>query len=462
MMIACQKDDPSSIKDDGTLIPSNPTLKSGNPVATVSFGNLATVTFTGIEYTIEGNTTFNYTVVSKNKPALGHWEINILPAEPGKGVEKVIVTNCSEQFTQGKDGSLKKFDAILATKDWVKFDKSYSDNEARNVSFTLSGKWYPGKALGIAKGGNTYLLSEIIGPIQCQLPTVETIGFSELASTSVKVTGKVINDGGANILALGICWGLEELPTIDNNKSSEALTNEEFTSTIVGLNAGSVYYARAYATNAAGTAYGEQISFKPNDPNTGIFLDSRDNQEYPWIRIGDQIWMAKNLAYFTSISPVKQGSENEPICYVYQFDPQSGGNPLDAPNYRNYGILYNYAAAQSLCPEGWHLPADLEWQSLINYLGSKPGSKLKETGVEHWLAPNEDATNESGFKALPGGFRENSGRFVYLMNNAYFWTSTLFYGSNYFNRFLPSGAAGVWRDNGCNSLFGLSVRCIKD
>jgi uncharacterized protein (TIGR02145 family) len=83
-----------------------------------------------------------------------------------------------------------------------------------------------------------------------------------------------------------------------------------------------------------------------------------------------------------------------------------------------YGALYNWNAVNSgkLCPPGWHVPTQAEWETLRNFLGSvaTAGAKLKETGTSHWQSPNTGATDEYGFKALPGGERYQEGEFNYL------------------------------------------------
>jgi hypothetical protein len=73
-----------------------------------------------------------------------------------------------------------------------------------------------------------------------------------------------------------------------------------------------------------------------------------------------------------------------------------------------YGRLYNYSAvidSRNIAPIGWHVPTDAEWTTLSTFLGGEniTGGKMKETGTLHWLTPNTDATNETGFSALPGG-----------------------------------------------------------
>lgn len=170
LAVSCQKEQQTLINDSTLTATSNPQLKSGTINLPVNFGNIATIAFLGMELTAEGNSTFTYNVVSGQKPALSHWGLNILPALPGAGVDQVVILECTELYVQGKDGSLKKFDATLSLKEWVKFDRGYADNESRLVSFTLEGKWDQGPVSALVKGGNTYVSFDLTGPVQTKLP----------------------------------------------------------------------------------------------------------------------------------------------------------------------------------------------------------------------------------------------------------------------------------------------------
>jgi uncharacterized protein (TIGR02145 family) len=84
--------------------------------------------------------------------------------------------------------------------------------------------------------------------------------------------------------------------------------------------------------------------------------------------------------------------------------------------------LYNWYAAtdtRNIAPSGWHLPTDAEWTELTEYLGgeSVAAGKIKETGITHWAPPNTGATNETGFTALPGGYRGSNGTFSNITSN---------------------------------------------
>jgi uncharacterized protein (TIGR02145 family) len=126
--------------------------------------------------------------------------------------------------------------------------------------------------------------------------------------------------------------------------------------------------------------------------------------------------------------------------------------------------LYNwYAVADSrnLCPVGWHVPSNAEWTTLEDFLGgaSVAGGKLKSTSAL-WSAPNTEATNESGFSGLPGGYRNTYGSYYYVGDMCNWWSSTEFTTSASF-QYLGYGNSGSYRLN-YPKLFGFSVRCIKD
>lgn len=116
---------------------------------------------------------------------------------------------------------------------------------------------------------------------------------------------------------------------------------------------------------------------------TDSIVDKRDGKTYKTVRIGNQIWMAENLA-FKADSGCKEA------------DPKNNSA-------RVYGYIYHWRTARLACPEGWHLPYDDEWELLIAYLGGRDvaGAKLKSKNL--WCPPTTENTNESGFSALPDG-----------------------------------------------------------
>ena len=187
----------------------------------------------------------------------------------------------------------------------------------------------------------------------------------------------------------------------------------------------------------------QDFSFSPQNTKefskeTGFFTDTRDGKKYNWVKIGNQIWMAENLNYVT---------HNGSWCY----DKRQN-------NCNFYGRLYNWDTAQNVCPTGWHLPSNSEWQHLVEHLGGykTAGGKLKEAGRFNWNFPNTGASNESGFSGLPGGFLHGDGHFSSKGLFGAWWSSTEAYSmSLYFN----NSEAG---NNTYHKHGGFSVRCVKD
>jgi uncharacterized protein (TIGR02145 family) len=182
-----------------------------------------------------------------------------------------------------------------------------------------------------------------------------------------------------------------------------------------------------------------------------LFLnDSRDGKQYKIVEIGNQLWMAENLAF-------DYGSG----CWAYD-------NNLS--NVSKYGYLYNWETAKNVCPSGWHLPSDEEWKELEKYLGmsssdadntgwrGKVGKELKSTGG--WYNSG-NGTNSSGFNALPGGYRYGGGSFLSVGRNALFWSSSADGSEGAWNRYLRYNDGEVHR-RGWNRTDGYSVRCLQD
>jgi uncharacterized protein (TIGR02145 family) len=188
------------------------------------------------------------------------------------------------------------------------------------------------------------------------------------------------------------------------------------------------------------------------------------------VMIGGQEWQSKNLDVDRfrngeSIPHVRTdeewktaGERGEPAwCYFYN----------DAGNDKIYGKLYNWYAvndSRGLAPEGWHIPTDDEWTTLNDYLGGEDvaGGKMKSTGTAYWNSPNTNATNESGFSVLPGGFRFSEGSFGNIRYNAFFWSATEIDFSNTWFRYLSTTNGNLYRNNYYNKSFGASVRCLRD
>lgn len=199
------------------------------------------------------------------------------------------------------------------------------------------------------------------------------------------------------------------------------------------------------------------------------FSDSRDGQVYQTVKIGSQTWMAENLKYLPEVYPPIQpyGSSTENRYYVYDY---TGGNVAAAKatqNYKDYGVLYNWPAALNACPAGWKLPSYEDWEVLQEYLGGQlvAGGKMKETGYAHWLSPNTNGSNESGFTALPGGFRHQTvgnvdAGFLTINETGYWWSSTQYDTETAWRRDISYNMYDLALHN-YQKEHGYSVRCMK-
>ncbi len=170
---------------------------------------------------------------------------------------------------------------------------------------------------------------------------------------------------------------------------------------------------------------------EPYCHETGTMTDI-DGNTYRTIKIGDQWWMAENL----EVIHYRNGEAIPNVTDAVIWSSLTTGAYCeynnDINNVDTCGRLYNWFAVndgRNIAPEGWHVPTDAEWQTVIDYLGgiAVAGGKMKEKGTTHWNIPNSGATNESGFRALPGGLRTatwQNGYFAELGENAHFWSSS--------------------------------------
>jgi uncharacterized protein (TIGR02145 family) len=349
----------------------------------------------------------------------------------------------------------------------------------------LKGEWqgYNGSEWTNMTGGST----------QAALSALVTTSVSSIAQTTAVSGGNVMSDGGASVTARGVVWSTSSNPTVAlSTKSTDGTGTGSFTSNLSGLTPNTTYYVRAYATNSAGTSYGNEVSFKTNAAPPPSNVTDIDGNIYPTVTIGTQVWMAENLRTTKyrdgSAIPVvasaitwalnRDNSTPSPMMCWYN-------NDQSAYTANKMGALYNWYAINSatngnknVCPSGWHVPSDAEWNVLIDNLdplynptaitqSTTAGSKMKSTGTIQqgnglWEPPNTDATNSSGFSGLPGGLRNAAnGSFFDIGGLGHWWTSTekstleVWYRSLFCNsgevRRMPTGKAP-----------GLSVRCLKD
>jgi uncharacterized protein (TIGR02145 family) len=238
------------------------------------------------------------------------------------------------------------------------------------------------------------------------------------------------------------------------------------TITVLGLTVGTPYTFTVTATNAEGTSLASTAS---NAVTPKVF------DILPSVIIGNQIWTDKNL----DVSTYRDGTAIPKVDDATWSTLTTGAYCYynnDSTTYAAiYGKLYNWYAIntttngnKNVCPTGWHVPTDGEWDILRDHLDPAAngntniaGGKMKEAGLAHWITPNTGATNESGFSGLPGGFRFSSGTFNLIGSNGYWWSSAEYNSTNAWYRNLNNSNGNVSR----NSYYkgsGFSVRCLRD
>jgi len=319
-------------------------------------------------------------------------------------------------------------------------------------------------------------------------PFLTTFNITDITFTTAISGGIISSDGGSPITEKGVCWSTNENPTVKDDRTMDGAGTGNFTSDIVCLSFATTYYVRAYATNSAGTAYGNQQSFTTPGNNPIIFnpdleygsVTDIEGNCYKTIEISGHTWMAENLrtSRYTDGSPIPKVNEKEVWSNLGQ-----GWPPFDIADaycwYNNdsaayehiYGKLYNFGVVKTgkLCPTGWHVPESTEMRVFNNEQNCETftdlGWELMEAGDNHWTSAAQCRNNITGFTALPGGLRSEFGDFRGIGNVAMFWSSTPEGGFYlvYANK-IPHEIYYFQISDVCSQKkgAGLSVRCIKD
>ncbi len=319
--------------------------------------------------------------------------------------------------------------------------------------------------------------------------TTDHIEF--VSEGSYRFSATLVSMGEDEITQHGFCWSESKQPDIygPTVKLGPPASTGKFSCKVSGLAPVTTYVVRAFAEINSTPVYADVISFTTDSSSSNIVMDI-DGNIYSTIQIGEQVWMAENL----KVTRYPDGSlipHVEDHQEWFHLNRESEGycwyeNVLT--NGYVYGALYTWPTAvdgleisdlipsdiQGVCPDGWHLPSDGEWKQLEMFLGMSQADadredwrgagvadKLKQAGTLTWEGPNSEATNETGFSALPGGYRHGSGEFLGLGTTARFWsTSKNGYSYGWFRRLDYDNSSvnrsyeGVYR--------GHSVRCVKD
>ena len=404
----------------------------------------------------------------------------------------------------GTDANKMEYTGVVMLNDYLPKSAKSNPRGATNNPFTFGDQMeYVGYATINCNEAESQHITQAQGASQTftlqfsetqhQLPIVTTNTITSITTNSATCGGDVTSNGASSVTARGVCWSTSQNPTVSESYTTDGSGTGSFTSNITGLTTGTTYYVRAYATNSAGTSYGEQRSFTAvdtiGDPCPGAStVTDYDNNTYNTVQIGNQCWMKENLRTThysdgTSIPLGSSGSNTTAYCY-YPDDSVS--------NVGTYGYLYNWPAVmgtsssssanpsgvQGICPTGWHVPSDAEWIQLSDYVGSQTQYQCSDNSgyIAKALASksgwainmtnlcavgNEPSSNNStGFSALPAGYYGDN-VLSYFGAYATFWSATQIYGNFVYYRQISYSGAYLYR-NGNDKSYGYSVRCLRD
>jgi uncharacterized protein (TIGR02145 family) len=236
-----------------------------------------------------------------------------------------------------------------------------------------------------------------------------------------------------------------------------------------GLTCSTAYTRFVWAYSACGESTATTLNKStmactaPGAPCPGTPTVTYSGKTYNTVQIGEQCWLKENLNVGIRING-SQNQMNNGVFEKYCYDDLES-------NYDTYGGMYQWSemmqnvtveGAQGICPTGWHLPMDVEWSILENYLGGMEvaSGKMKESGFIHWLSPNTGATNESGFTALAGGY-SSVPYFGFVGEVGSFWTSTEVTPADAKTRYLANNTATLSSPLPTEKTWSMSVRCLK-
>lgn len=296
------------------------------------------------------------------------------------------------------------------------------------------------------------------------VPVITTTAVNTVKNTAT--SGGNISSTATGITQRGVCWSSNPMPTTGlPTKTSSGSGSGSYNAQMINLLPNTTYYVRAFAVNAMGTYYGNQLTF-----TTSNFLEDIDKNAYDVVVIGAQTWMKENLKVtkFRNGSPIATGLNDQAwlntTAAAYSIYDNNSANQTVFGNLYNW---YTVNSAAGLCPVGWHVPTHAEWQTLINGLSPDAGSKLKSTGTMQqgnglWMNLNPGATNSSGFSGFPGGFRAEVGNYLVLNEEGYWWSATSINTQYAYNVILKGISNGAVIGTNYPKANGHSVRCVKD
>ena len=329
--------------------------------------------------------------------------------------------------------------------------------------FTL----YHYRAYATNSAGTAYGMELTLTTLLFEVPLVITTPATNMTQTTAATGGVVISDGGPTVTARGVCWSTSSNPITDGDHTTDGTGTGIFVSNLTGLDRGTKYYVRAYATNVIGTAYGNQVSFK----TTGINADTCPGMPTitihhvagtvapvtKWVTYGtathipgeySKCWITSNLGASRQATAKDDDTEASAGWY-WQFNRKQGYKHDGTTRTPNTAWItsisqdLDWQAANDPCAElgsGWRIPTKTEWENV-----TKSG-----TGFD-W---------NSDLKLHHAGHLSGSdGSLLDRGSDGYFWSSTQASGGSGWGLVLwdISGNVGYY-----DKPSGFSARCVRD
>ena len=298
------------------------------------------------------------------------------------------------------------------------------------------------------------------------LPTVTTIDLTNIFSTTAASGGNVMSDGGMTVTARGVCWGIAPGPTTAGTHTSNGTGLGSFSSSLTGLTSGKIYYVRAYATNSAGTSYGNELSFTTQwDCSSSLTVNHVAGAVAPvskTVTYGSvtnipgepsKCWITSNLGADHQATAVSDATEASAGWY-WQFNRQQGYKIADdgttrTPNSAWISSIienFDWQAANDPCSielgSNWHIPTYTEWNNVKN-------------GWTNWASPWS-----SGLKMhAAGALSYSNGSLISRGSEGDYWSSTQNPNASAYDLYFDNVTCQI--DPFWAKAWAASIRCLR-